>query len=116
MESNWRERIESLFESLAPEAKTAIIIHGIALYQSTLKKRLFLAQAKVKQLEDKYRTTLSQLDNKGLPEDANYEMHEDYIMWHHWTATVEKLTEQITLLDTIAENRLNVDEAFYVSY
>lgn len=101
---------------MPPESKTAVIRHGVALYQMTLKKRLFLAQAKIKGFEDKYQIALSQLDEKGLPEDASYEMHEDYILWHHWNETVEKLTEQITLLDAIAENRLNVDEAFYVNY
>lgn len=116
MELNREEKIESLFTSLPPEAKSAIIVHGAALYQSTLKKRLFLAQAKIRQFEDKYQTSLSQVDKEGLPEDANYAMHEDYIMWHHWNDTVEKLSEQLAHLETFAKNGLNVSEEFYAGY
>jgi len=31
------------------------------------------------------------LDDRGLPDDAGYEMHEDYIMWHHWAAVADKI-------------------------
>ncbi|HEX9970711.1 MAG TPA: hypothetical protein VGD14_01445 [bacterium] len=115
MEPTRRKKIETLFETLPPESKAAIIVHGVALYQSMLKKRLVLAQAKIQQFEAKYQISLSQLDNNGLPEDANYEMHEDYIMWHHWNDTIEKANDQISLLEKIADNSLNVNEAFHVS-
>ena len=115
MEPARRKKIETQFEKLPPESKAAIIVHGVALYQSMLKKRLVLAQAKIQQFEAKYQTSLSQLDNSGLPEDANYEMHEDYIMWHHWNDTIEKVNEKILLLETIAENGLKVNEAFNVN-
>ncbi len=35
--------------------------------------------------EEKYRMTLSELEEEGLPDNADYEMHEDYILWHHWS-------------------------------
>ena len=116
MEPARRKKIETLFEKLPPESKAAIIVHGVALYQSMLKKRLVLAQAKIQQFEAKYQIPLSQLDNDGLPEDANYEMHEDYIMWHHWNDTVEKTNDQILHLEKIVENSSDVNEAFNVSY
>ena len=37
----------------------------------------------------RYLTSLTELDTKGLPNDANHEMHEDYIMWHHRTDAAE---------------------------
>ncbi len=87
--------IEKLFDSLAAEEKTAIITHGIAFYLSAIKKRLFLARAKVGDLEKKYCTTLRELDLNGLPDDAGFEMHEDYIMWHHWNDVSQKLKKQV---------------------
>lgn len=116
MEFDQREKITDFFESLSPNEKIAIITHGTALYQSALKKRLFLAQAKIKQYEAKYHTLLSQLEAEGLPDDASYEMHEDYILWSHWTNTENKLQEQISLVNQISENGLTVDEIFNVSY
>jgi hypothetical protein len=115
MEPARRKKIETQFEKLPPESKAAIIVHGVALYQSMLKKQLVLAQAKIQQFEAKYQTSLSQLDNSGLPEDADYEMHEDYIMWHHWNDTIEKANDQISLLEKIADNGMIVDEALHVS-
>ena len=115
MEPSRRKKIETLFEKLPPESKAAIIVHGVALYQSMLKKRFVLAKAKIQQFETKYQISLSQLDNDGLPEDANHEMHEDYIMWHHWHDTIEKTNEQISLLEKIADNSVAVNEAFNVS-
>jgi hypothetical protein len=115
METKRRNKIEILFETLPPESKAAIIVHGVALYQSVLKKRFVLAKAKIQQFEAKYQVSLSQLENDGLPEDANYEMHEDYIMWHHWNDTVEKTNEQILDLEKITEDSVTGNEAINVS-
>jgi len=30
------------------------------------------------------------METEGLPDDADYELHEDYIMWRHWTAVAGK--------------------------
>jgi hypothetical protein len=40
----------------------------------------------VRRFEEKYQTTLTQLDTDGLPEQADFEMHEDY-MWSNGKAT-----------------------------
>ena len=83
------ESIENKFSSLSAEEKVSVISHGVALRLSEWKKRLFLAESKVRYFEEKYLTSLTELDTKGLPNDANHEMHEDYIMWHHRTDAVE---------------------------
>jgi len=114
MEATIKEKIESLLASLPPEEKVAIISHGVALYLSSLKKRLSLAQAKVRQFEERYRISLSELDAQGLPDDADYQMHEDYIMWHHWADTVEKLQKQIAALSEIAAQGLYSPEMLHV--
>jgi hypothetical protein len=69
----------------------AIISHGTALGLPELRKRLSLAESKVRRFEEKYGATLAQLDADGLPDDAGYEMHEDYIMWDHWAAVAAKI-------------------------
>ena len=96
------ESIENKFSSLSAEEKVSVISHGVALRLSEWKKRLFLAESKVRYFEEKYLTSLAELDTKGLPNDANHEMHEDYIMWHHWTEAVEKASKQVKDLKAIA--------------
>jgi len=109
-------RIEGLFSSLVPEEKASVISYGVALRLSDLRKRLFLAESKVQQFEEKYHTTLQDLDAEGLPDDADYEMHEDYIMWHHWADVTEKTRERIVSLREIAEQGLYVGENIYAGH
>ena len=82
--------------------RASVISHGVALRLSSWKKRLFLAESKLQFFEKKYRTTLAELDAKGLADDADYEMHEDYITWHHWVEAVQKAEKQISTLQVIA--------------
>jgi len=103
-------RIEDLFSALVPEEKASVISHGVALRLSDLQKRLFLAESKVRQSEEKYHTTLEELDAEGLPDGADYEMHEDYIMWHHWAEVIGKMKERIASLQEIAEQGLYAGE------
>ena len=102
METVASDNIETRFSSLPDEEKVSVITHGAALLLSEWKKRLFLAESKVRYFEEKYLTSLAELDTKGLPNDANHEMHEDYIMWHHRTDAVEKAKKQVIDLDPIA--------------
>ncbi|MGE0084043.1 MAG: hypothetical protein AB7S75_06430 [Desulfococcaceae bacterium] len=83
------ERIERGFSLLPPEEKASVISHGAAIRFSDLNKKLFLALGKIRFFEEKYRMKLSELEEKGLPDNADYEMHEDYIMWHHWSELAE---------------------------
>ena len=102
MESVGNDMIENKFSSLSAEEKLSVISHGVALRLSEWKKRLFLAESKVRFFEEKYHISLAELDTKGLPDDADHEMHEDYIMWHHWIEVVEKAKKQVADLEAIA--------------
>ena len=82
--------------------REAIISYGAALRLSSLRKRRFLAQSKVQAFEKKYQTTLAQLDAAGLPDDANFEMHEDYVMWHHWREVFEAMSRDIAAVEGVA--------------
>ena len=84
------EKIETRFLALLPEEKTSIISHGVAVCCSDLNKRLLIALGKIRLFEEKYHIKLSELEVKGLPGNSGYEMHEDYIMWHHWSEVAEK--------------------------
>ena len=101
--ANIGEKIESRFLSLTLEEKTSVISHGVAIRFSDMNSRLFLALSKIRFFEEKYRMKLSELEEKGLPDNADYEMHEDYIMWHHWSEAAEKAEKKIESLLPIAK-------------
>jgi len=83
MDTVIKTQVEKTFLSLPHEERESIIRHGTAPRLSDLSKRLLLAESKVRHFEEKHKVTLAQLDADGLSDDADYEMHEDYIMWHH---------------------------------
>ena len=97
------EKIENAFMSLPSEDKTAVISHGAAIRFSELSKRHFLAGEKVRSFEEKYAVKLSELQESGLPDDADFEMHEDYIMCCHWSDVIEKTEQQMEALRPLLE-------------
>ena len=103
MSADIMTEIERDFLSLPREEREIIISHGVAFRLAGLRKRLFLAESKVRDFEEKYKSTLDQLDMKGLPDDAGYEMHEDYIIWHHWQAVSRKIKQDIESIQKIAQ-------------
>lgn len=103
--------VEKAFWMLSSEEREAVISHGVALRLSDLRKRLFLAESKVRYLEEKYGTTLARVEIQGLPDNANYDVHEDYVMWRHWGAVTEKTRKDIALLEKIAERGLRLGES-----
>ena len=106
MDTSGKTQVEQTFLSLPREERETIISHGAALRLSNLRKRLFLAESKVRHFEEQYQATLAQLDTDSLPDDAGYEMHEDYIMWHHWAAVADKTKKDIASLEKITRQGL----------
>ncbi|MFH1635671.1 MAG: hypothetical protein ABIG63_16895 [Chloroflexota bacterium] len=109
-------RIEDLFSSLKVEEKVNIISQGVVLRLSDLRKRLDMAENRVRQLEEKYGVSLASLEADGLPNDADFEMHEDYILWHHWVEVIEQAKVRISALEKIAQQGLYLGESLRVSY
>ena len=107
METIAADSIESRFSSLPDADKVSVITHGAALLLSEWKKRLFLAESKIRYFEDKYHSTLADIEKKGLPDDADFEMHEEYIMWHHWTDAASKARKRVSDLESIARQGLH---------
>jgi hypothetical protein len=106
MDTEMLTALERAFSALSREERETIIRHGVALRVADLKKRLFLAESKSRSFAERYQTTLEQLDATGLPDDASYEMHEDYIMWHHWVAVEQKVAQDMQALQDIAQQGL----------
>ncbi len=103
--------IEKAFLVLPRSEREAIIGYGAAVRLSSLKKRLFLAQSKERYFETKYHTTLEQLESDGLPDDANFEIHEDFVMWHHWHNVALTVDQDIAMLEKIADQGLYIMDA-----
>ena len=106
-------KVEPIFLLLPGEERETLISLGATLRLSYLKKRLFLAESKVKNFEEQYGVTLTQLEAEGLPDDADYRMHEDYIMWGHWAAVIDRIKTDIAALEGIVQQGLYLGEPSY---
>lgn len=90
--------VSDIFTTLPREDQKEIFSIGTAFRLLDLKKRLAQAQENVRGFEAKYGTTLDMLESEGLPENADYEMHEDYIEWHYWARVREKTQNTLDVL------------------
>jgi hypothetical protein len=69
---------------LPPQEMLSILRQGSLLRLPYLEGRLRQAKDQIRQFESTYGTTLEILVAEGLPDDAGYQMHEDFIDWEHW--------------------------------
>ena len=108
--------VEKNFLSLSGEEREAIISLGAALRLSYLRNKLFLAESKVQQFEKQYGRTLAKVDAEGIPDNADYRTHEDYIMWHHWADAAIEIRKDIIMLEKITQQGLFLGEAYCASH
>jgi len=74
-----------------PDKELASIFRqGAILRLPYLEGRLLQARERVRRFEEKYGTTLALLSSQGLPDDADYEMHEDFLEWEYWSDVLRK--------------------------
>ena len=92
--------------TLVPEARQRLIEYGAPLLLTEIEGRLALAEQKIRIMEEKYDTTLDQLRQDGLPDDASLEMHEDFIEWSGWQRTREEANQLIASLQPLLEKSL----------
>ena len=114
MSTDASTQMEVAFASLPDEERKLIIFHGVALRLAELRKRLFLAESEVRCFQEKYGTTLASLELVGLPDDADYGMHEDYVrgksycgfssVWQHWSYVVSRVRKETESLQEIAQH------------
>lgn len=110
MPADVNTQIENTFLSLPPLEREAIITHGAVMRLSSLKQRLFLAQSKMRSFEEKYQTTLETLNANGLPDQADYEMHEEYLIWMHWAEVAAQCEKDLAALEKITSRGLSSGE------
>ncbi len=89
--------------ALSAEELTSIVRQGAVLRLPYLEGRLFQAQEQVGRFEKKYGTTLDSLTVQGLPENANYEMHEDFIEWEYWSDFLRKTGSTVGRVKSLLE-------------
>ncbi len=96
------ELAESAFRSLPLSDRIEVLTLGASFHRLTVVSRLEHARAKMQDLENKYGITLEQLEAMGLPEDADYVMHEDYVEWRHWRRFKAEAEAAIQVLSVFA--------------
>jgi hypothetical protein len=101
--------LDRVFHSLSPEDRVEIVSIGAAFRRLSLEKQLVRAQAKVQAFEAKYNTAFNQFEADGLPDDADYAMHEDYVEWHYWSRTLERTRKTLEMLATISPRQPTQD-------
>ncbi len=104
--------LEKKFALLPLQERETIIRQGTQMHLTVLRKRLFLAESKVRYFEEKYGDTLHAWDVNGLPENANYEVHEDYVLWHHWVDTSQKIRQEIAALSEVFESGWDAEPVY----
>jgi len=90
---------------LAPEAQKRLVEFGAPLLVTEAEGRLALAERKITAFEQKHVTTLAQIQQNGLPEDASVEMHEDFVEWSGWQRTYTESSQILAALKPLLENR-----------
>ena len=89
--------------ALPAEELASILKQGAILRLPYLEGRLLQAREQVKRFEEKYRTTLDTLKSQGLPEAANYEMHEDFIEWEYWDDVLRETEMSVRGIKSLLE-------------
>ena len=82
---------------------TSILRQGAILRLPYLEGRLLQAREQVNRFEEKHGTTLDNLKSQGLPEDADYEMHEDFIEWEYWGDVLRETGTTIKTMKALLE-------------
>ncbi len=75
---------------LPVEELASILRQGAILRLPYLENRLLQAKEQVNRFEAEYGTTLDLLRTRGLPDDADYKLHEDFIEWEYWGDVLEQ--------------------------
>jgi hypothetical protein len=69
-----------------------------------LEKQLAEAEQKILAFEEKYGMTFERLQEVGLPSDADWPAHEEFIEWSSWESHRKELCQMLTTLQSLARN------------
>jgi len=95
MKATTASDVVDVFLALPQEEQEEIFQIGAAFRLVDLRKQLALAEENIGRFEARYGMTLDELENQGLPEDADYQMHEDYVEWHYWVSVRDKTRQML---------------------
>ncbi len=95
--------IDTSLSALPSPERERVALYGARLLFTEMEGRLALAAREVARFEQKYKTTLAQLNEAGLPEEAGLEAHEDYVEWSGWQAACDETGQILDTLQTILE-------------
>jgi hypothetical protein len=101
----------SVTTAIPAEELVSILHQGALLRLPFLEGKLNQAAARVSDFEAKYATSLPCLKQQGLPANAGYELHEDFIEWEYWSdtrAALELTVTQVRQLLHATESKLGV--------
>lgn len=76
--------------ALPAKELASIVKQGAILRLPYLEGRLLQAREHIKGFTEQYGTTLHDLRAQGLPENAGYAMHEDFIAWEYWSDVLQE--------------------------
>ncbi|MEA3397507.1 MAG: hypothetical protein U9R05_08600 [Chloroflexota bacterium] len=88
---------------LPAEELASIFKQGAILRLPYLESRLLQAREQIRCFEEKHKTTLAALKYQGLPDNAGYELHEDFIEWEYWSDVAHKTSMAIENVSRILE-------------
>ncbi len=95
------ELVERAFHALTPEDRVEVFGVGAAFHRLSLAKKLEQSERKVREFEARYHKTLAQVEAEGLPDEADYVMHEDYFEWRYWSRTQEQTQKALNTLSLL---------------
>ncbi len=93
---------ERVFHSLPAVDQMEVMTFGASFHRLNLEKKLERAQAKIQAMEARYGVTLDRLELQGLPDEADYAMHEDYVEWRYWQRVERETQKAIDALSVFA--------------
>jgi len=88
---------------LPTEELASILKQGALLRLPYLQVRLRQAKEQVSSFEAKHDTTLDVLKRQGLPDDADYAMHEDFVEWEYWSHVAHTTEVAVASVQTLLE-------------
>ena len=88
---------------LSEEELIPILKQGAMLRLPYLESRLVQAERHIQFFEEKYATTLDVLRDQRLPDNAGYEIHEDFIEWEYWNDSLDKMHASVKQVRAMLE-------------
>ena len=86
------------------EELSNILKQGAMLRLPYLEGRLLQAKNYIQKFKKKYNITLNKIKKSGIPEDAGYIMHEDFIELEYWEDVFTKTEKIVCQLRDLIED------------